>query len=235
MTEERQPQIQIKNIAKLYGDHHVQALADISLEIYRGEFVALMGASGCGKSTLLNIIGGIDRPTGGQVIFGNSELNKMTDEQLTRLRASKIGFVFQFFNLLSTLTVRENIALPLELLGKENRAAVRKRVDDMLEHVNMSKRADFYPALLSGGELQRTAIARALIHNPELILADEPTGNLDTENGLAILQLLHSINHEQKLTIVMATHSPEAASYAQRIFQIKDGHLVGESTECPDT
>jgi putative ABC transport system ATP-binding protein len=233
VIEQREPQIQVKNIAKLYGDHHVQALVDLSMDIDHGEFIALMGASGCGKSTLLNIIGGIDRPTGGQIVFNGTELNNMSDEQLTRLRASKIGFVFQFFNLLSTLTVRENIALPLELLGKDNRASVRKKVDDMLERVNISRRADFYPALLSGGELQRTAIARALIHSPELILADEPTGNLDTENGLAILQLLRSINQDQKLTVVMATHSPDAAAYAQRVLQIKDGHLVGESSECP--
>ena len=173
-------QVQIKNVAKLYGEHHVQALAGISLDIARGDFIALMGASGCGKSTLLNIMGGIDRASSGEVIFDSEDLSRMSDDQLTRLRANKVGFVFQFFNLLSTLTVRENVALPLELLGKSKGSEIRKKVDIMLERVNIAKRADFYPGLLSGGELQRTAIARALIHSPELILADEPTGNLDT-------------------------------------------------------
>ena len=235
MTEARQLQVQIKNVAKLYGDHKVQALSGISLDIARGGFIALMGASGCGKSTLLNIMGGIDRATSGEVLLDGSDLSKMNDDQLTKLRANKIGFVFQFFNLLSTMTVRENVALPLELLGKSSRAEIRQKVEIMLERANISKRAEFYPALLSGGELQRTAIARALIHSPALILADEPTGNLDTENGTAILDLLRTINTDDKLTIVMATHSPEAASYAQRVLHIKDGLLTGESTQCPVT
>jgi putative ABC transport system ATP-binding protein len=235
VTEARQLQVQIKNVAKLYGDHKVQALSGISLDILRGDFIALMGASGCGKSTLLNIMGGIDQATAGEVLLNDSDLGKMNDDQLTKLRANKIGFIFQFFNLLSTMTVRENVALPLELLGKWKRSEIHKKVDSMLERVNISKRAEFYPALLSGGELQRTAIARALIHSPELILADEPTGNLDTENGTAVLELLRTINQNDKLTIVMATHSPDAASYAQRVLHIKDGLLLGESRQCPVT
>jgi putative ABC transport system ATP-binding protein len=204
VSETGQPQIQIQDVAKLYGDHNVQALSGISLDIEHGEFIALMGASGCGKSTLLNIMGGIDRASSGSVLVNGDDLAQMDDDQLTRVRASKIGFIFQFFNLLSTLTVRENVALPLELLGKGKAVEIKNRVDQMLERVNIAKRADFYPAHLSGGELQRTAIARALIHSPQLILADEPTGNLDTENGIAILELLRTINREDGLTIVMA-------------------------------
>lgn len=232
MTGTKQLQVQLRDVAKLYGDHQVRALSGISMEIVRGEFIALMGASGCGKSTLLNIMGGIDRATSGMVTLNDQDLTTLNDDQLTKLRASKIGFIFQFFNLLSTLTVRENIALPLELLGKTRTAEVRKQVDRMMERVNIAQRGDFYPAHLSGGELQRTAIARALIHSPELILADEPTGNLDTENGIAILELLKSINTDDGLTIVIATHSPEAANYAHRLLRIKDGLLIGESEQC---
>jgi putative ABC transport system ATP-binding protein len=235
VSEIGQPQVQIKDVAKLYGDHNVQALSGISLDIAQGEFIALMGASGCGKITLLNIIGGIDRATSGSVLVNGDDLAKMNDDQLTRVRATKIGFIFQFFNLLSTLTVRENVALPLELLGKTKAADIRKKVDRILERVNISKRADFYPAHLSGGELQRTAIARALIHSPQLILADEPTGNLDTDNGIAILDLLRTINKEDGHTVVMATHSPEAAAYAHRMLKIKDGLLIRDSEQCPVT
>lgn len=235
MSVTEQKQVQIKDVAKIYGDHKVQALSGISLDIVQGEFIALMGASGCGKSTLLNIMGGIDRASSGSVLVNGDDLAKMNDDQLTTVRATKIGFIFQFFNLLSTLTVRENIALPLELLGKTRGEHMRKKVDVMMERVNIAKRADFYPAVLSGGELQRTAIARALIHSPQLVLADEPTGNLDTENGTAILDLLRTINKEDGLTIVMATHSPEAAAYAHRMLRIKDGLLVRDSEQCPVT
>jgi putative ABC transport system ATP-binding protein len=235
VNETGQQQIRIKDVAKLYGDHNVQALSGISLDIAQGEFIALMGASGCGKSTLLNIMGGIDRASSGSVLVNGDDLAKMNDDQLTRVRASKIGFIFQFFNLLSTLTVRENVALPLELLGKGKAVDIKKRVDQMLERVNIAQRGDFYPAHLSGGELQRTAIARALIHSPQLILADEPTGNLDTENGIAILELLTTINKEDGLTIVMATHSPEAAAYGHRMLRMKDGLFIEDTEQCPVT
>ncbi len=226
-------QIEVRKVTKTYGDHNVQALESVDLTVFRGQFVALTGASGCGKSTLLNILAGIDRPNSGSVMLDGAELTKLDDNSLTAMRAKKIGFVFQFFNLLSTLTVHENISLPLELLGKTSAADRRQKVDLMLERVQLKQRAAFYPAQLSGGEMQRTAIARALIHSPELILADEPTGNLDTENGSVILELLKQINEQNNLTIVMATHSEAAAAYAHRVIALKDGRMVGETTQCP--
>ena len=171
--------VQLSGVSKTYGDHMVTALSSINLSIDCGEFLAIMGPSGCGKSTLLNIIGGIDSPSAGQVLFEGENILGFSDEKLTALRRRNIGFIFQFFNLLSTLTV-ENVALPLEL---EHVAAkeVRQRVARSLESVDMTKRARFYPAQLSGGEMQRVAIARALIHSPKVVIADEPTGDLNAE------------------------------------------------------
>jgi putative ABC transport system ATP-binding protein len=226
-------QIEIRQVARTYGDHNVRALQSIDLSIKRGEFLALTGASGCGKSTLLNIIAGIDRPTSGSVLLEGADLTTLNDNALTAVRAKKIGFIFQFFNLLSTMTVEENVSLPLELSSKLNRTDCRQRVESMLERMQLKARAKFYPAQLSGGEMQRTAIARALIHSPELILADEPTGNLDTENGSIVLDFLKKINEEDGLTIVMATHSAVAASYAHRVISLKDGYMVGETAQCP--
>lgn len=224
--------VQLSEVGKTYGDHMVTALSSINLSIERGEFLAIMGPSGCGKSTLLNIIGGIDRPTAGQVFFEGENILGYSDEKLTALRRRNVGFVFQFFNLLSTLTVEENVALPLEL---EHVAAkeVRQAVAQSLESVDMTKRARFYPAQLSGGEMQRVAIARALIHAPKVVIADEPTGNLDTENGETVLQLIAKINREQGRTIVMATHSPDAAARASRLLQMRDGCITGEQKCCP--
>ena len=221
-------QIELQNVAKTYGDHNVHALESVSLSIKRGEFIALTGASGCGKSTLLNIIGGIDRPSSGSIRLGGRDLAKLNDNDLTAVRATKLGFIFQFFNLLSTMTVEENIALPLELAGKKSASEVRKNVAEILERVKLSQRAKFYPSQLSGGEMQRTAIARALIHSPEVILADEPTGNLDTENGTIILEMLRQINVDDKLTIIMATHSLDAAAYANRHIALKDGRMISQ-------
>ncbi len=236
MSAESKLQLQLLKVSKTYGEHNVNALANVDLNVRAREFVALMGPSGCGKSTLLNLVAGVDRPTSGQVLFGDDELTKMSDEQLTKMRAAKLGFVFQFFNLLSTLTVEENVSLPLELSKKIPTAEVRTRVAKMLDLLNLAPRAAFYPSQLSGGEMQRTAIARALIHQPEVILADEPTGNLDTQNGKAVLDLLKSI-HEgigaggtTAPTIIMATHSPEAASYAGRIIEMKDGVIVSDTS-----
>jgi putative ABC transport system ATP-binding protein len=233
MIEAREVQIEIRQVAKIYGDHNVRALQSIDLNIGRGEFLALTGASGCGKSTLLNIIAGIDRQTSGSVLLDGDDLTKLDDNALTAIRAKKIGFIFQFFNLLSTMTVAENISLPLELSSHLSKTESRQKVESMLERMQLKARAQFYPAQLSGGEMQRTAIARALVHSPELILADEPTGNLDTENGCIVLDLLKKINEEDGLTIVMATHSVVAASYAHRIILLKDGHMVGETAQCP--
>ncbi len=224
-------QLRVEAVSKTYGDHHVNAVKDVSLNFQSGEFAALMGPSGCGKSTLLNLMGGIDRPTSGRVWLDDKDLSALSDEEVTKIRGNRIGFIFQFFNLLSTLTVIENVALPLELAGRDGREC-QKQAIEMLALVGMEKRVKFYPSQLSGGEMQRTAIARALIHRPTLILADEPTGNLDSENGKAVLELLQSVNREFKPTIVMATHSQEAASYADRIIEVRDGIVFGDKQKC---
>ncbi len=224
--------VQLSGVSKTYGDHMVKALSNVDLTIAPGEFVALMGPSGCGKSTLLNIIGGIDRPTHGTVMFEHLDLLSAKDEELTTLRRTKVGFIFQFFNLLTTLTVAENVALPLELENARS-STVQEKVANVLSKVGMQQRANFYPSQLSGGEMQRVAIARALVHSPKIVVADEPTGNLDSENGLSILQLISEINREQKTAIVMATHSQEAASYACRLIEMRDGSIIGERPCCP--
>lgn len=220
-----QPIIDVRNLYKHYGEHHVNALKGISLSIQAGEFVALMGPSGCGKSTLLNILGTIDRPTEGDVLIRGEAVFQQNEKALTRFRRQQLGFIFQFFNLLTTLTVRENVALPLDLDPSLSESERSNAVSAMLERVGMSHRADFFPAQLSGGEMQRVAIARALVHQPHIILADEPTGNLDTENGEAVLQLLKSLSQEEGQVILMATHSGEAAAYANRIIRMRDGKI----------
>ncbi len=206
------------------------ALSDLSLTIDKAEFVALMGPSGCGKSTLLNLIAGIDKPSAGRIFIADSETTGMNDEQLTRFRRDKIGFVFQFFNLLSTLTAQENVALPLELAGRPAKE-IKERSVSMLEKVGLGPRLNFYPSQLSGGEMQRVAVARALVHSPELIIADEPTGNLDTENGAQILDLLRELCREHKQTAIMATHSEDAAALCDRIIRMKDGRLYQAEPE----
>lgn len=218
--------IRIENVSKKYDEHNVTALNKLSLTLERGEFVAIMGPSGCGKSTLLNLLAGIDRPSSGSIHIGETDISKMTDAQLTLLRRDKIGFIFQFFNLLSTLTAEENIALPLELSNSHGRSEIKAKCKQMLDRVGLAERASFYPSQLSGGEMQRIAIARAIIHAPELIVADEPTGNLDTENGEHILNLLSELCKQGGHTAIMATHSVEAAAYADRIVHMKDGHLL---------
>lgn len=221
--------IQIQNLQKQYGEHHVNALNGVSLDIAAGEFVALMGPSGCGKSTLLNILGTLDYPSSGAVQINGKEVFQQNETLLTRFRREKLGFIFQFFNLMSTLTVYENISLPLDLAASTTEAQRRKAVNAMLDKVGMSHRANFLPAQLSGGEMQRVAIARALIHKPQIILADEPTGNLDSENGESVLRLLKNLSSnfstESPPVILMATHSEEAARHASRIIQMKDGQI----------
>lgn len=218
--------LELRGVSKKYSDHDVNALRDVSLSLGGGDFVAICGPSGCGKSTLLNIVGLIDKPSSGSVILDGEELNSLDDEKLTVLRGRRIGFVFQFFNLLSTLTIEENVALPLELSGQTKEADIRKKVGDLLERVGIAKRAKFYPSQLSGGEMQRAAIARAVIHAPQILVADEPTGNLDSESGTVILELLKQLNESDNQTIVMATHSAEAASYASRRVDMRDGRIV---------
>lgn len=226
--------ISIKEVTKTYGEHQVHALKSVNLEIQRSGFACLMGQSGCGKSTLLNLIAGLDTPTSGSIIFDGANLEKLSDEELTRVRGVKIGFVFQFFNLLSTLTVEENVSLPLELGGKVSEKERKSRVEEILARVSMSERIKFYPSQLSGGEMQRVAIARALVHKPLLLVADEPTGNLDSENGRLVLDLLKELNRELGQTIVMATHSDEAAAAGDRLIRMKDGAIVADSLLAAD-
>lgn len=216
----------IENLSKKYAEHNVMALAGLSLSIDKAEFVALMGPSGCGKSTLLNLIAGIDKADSGKIIIAGTDISTMNDDELTLFRRDKIGFVFQFFNLLSTLTAQENVSLPLELAGKFTQTEIARRASEILERVGLGARRQFYPSQLSGGEMQRVAVARALIHNPELIIADEPTGNLDTENGAQILDLLRQLCRENKQTALMATHSTEAATLCDRTIRMKDGKLL---------
>jgi putative ABC transport system ATP-binding protein len=200
----------------------VAALRGVSFVAEGGDFIALMGPSGCGKSTLLHIVGGMDRPTRGQVSLGGVALDSLSEDELARVRRKKIGFVFQFFNLLPTLTVAENVALPLMLDGaRHSQASERARA--MLGRVGLADRATHFPAELSGGEMQRAAVARAIITQPGLILADEPTGNLDSDSGTQVMNLLEGLNRELGLTIILATHSIEAARYARRTFHMRDG------------
>ncbi len=221
--------VRVQNVSKKYKDHNVLALQNVNLNIARGKLVALMGPSGCGKTTLLNCLGGLDVPDEGSITIGDSSLSSMNEMQLTILRRQKIGFVFQFFNLLPTLSVTENVALPLQLNGGLSSKEIDTRVLEVLEKLSISERRTFYPAQLSGGEMQRTAVARAIVHKPQLILADEPTGNLDSANGIAVLNILQKLCRDQNETIIMATHSPDAAEYADLVVHMKDGQITEPS------
>ncbi len=216
--------LRVDNVHKTYtgGESKVEAVRGVSFTMDRGEFVALMGPSGCGKSTLLHLCGAMDRPTKGFITIENTNLADLNDDRLTRLRRQRIGFVFQFFNLLPTLTVQENVALPLLLEGGADREA-NERVHKLVDRVGLSHRAKHFPQQLSGGEMQRAAIARAVIHEPALLIADEPTGNLDSENGARILDLITEVNRDLGITVLLATHSREVASTAGRIFFMRDG------------
>jgi putative ABC transport system ATP-binding protein len=205
----------------------VVALRRVSLTLAAGEFVAVMGPSGCGKSTLLHVCGAMDRPTSGSVRIGQQDLATLDDGALTRLRRETIGFVFQFFNLLPMLTVRENIALP-RLLGGANSAQTLAEATTMATRVGLGHRLDHRPAQLSGGEMQRAAIARALVHRPTLLIADEPTGNLDSANGARVLELLVELHRETGVSILLATHAEEVAALAHRVVRMKDGVIERE-------
>ncbi len=218
--------VEVRNVAKRYeGKRTVHALQGVSFRVEKGEMVATMGPSGSGKSTLLNILGGLDRPSEGFVIIDGTDLSALNDNALTRLRREKIGFVFQFFNLLPTLTARENIALPLHLAGVPRKEAA-SRAGELLEVVGLADRHDHLPDELSGGEQQRVAMARALVLRPPLILADEPTGNLDSHNGREILSLFKKLQRQFGTTVIMVTHDPVAAAVCGRILSMKDGRLA---------
>jgi putative ABC transport system ATP-binding protein len=220
--------IQLENVSRHYGDGKaVRALDNLSLEIDRGERVALMGPSGSGKSTLLNLICGLDEPTSGVVNIDGVNIGSLDDDARTRLRREKIGMVFQTFNLLATLTALENVSLPLRLQGLSRREADH-RAKAMLERVGLSGRVTHRPDELSGGERQRIAIARALIFQPPILLADEPTGNLDSKTGEEILGLLDDLHREFNTTILMVTHNEEAAAHCDRILRLRDGRVVKE-------
>ena len=203
----------------------VQALRGVDLELEEGSFTALMGPSGCGKSTLLQLCGAMEPPTQGELALQGVDLHSAGDEALTRLRREKVGFVFQSFNLLPTLTVMENVALPLRLAGKKYVEA-EQAARQWLERVEMDQRRFHFPSQLSGGERQRVAIARALAHQPVLVIADEPTGNLDSANGKRVVELLQSVNRETRVTILLATHDPMVAAAAGRQLRMKDGQFV---------
>ena len=203
----------------------VQALRGVDLELEAGSFTALMGPSGCGKSTLLQLCGAMEPPTRGELTLQGVPLHSAGDEALTRLRREKVGFVFQSFNLLPTLTVMENVALPLRLAGRKY-AEAEQAARQWLERVEMDRRRSHFPSQLSGGERQRVAIARALAHQPVLVIADEPTGNLDSANGQRVVELLQSVNRETEVTILLATHDPAVAAAAGRQLRMKDGQFV---------
>ena len=207
------------------ASERVRALDDVSLEIASGQFVAVMGRSGCGKSTLLHLAGALDFPTSGQVRLDGVATDQLNEAGLTKLRREKIGFVFQSFQLLNTLSVVENVEVPLLLAGA---AKARPRAMERLADVGLAELAHRMVHQLSGGQMQRVAIARALVHTPRLILADEPTGNLDTATGNAILELLQLICSEQQVTVLMATHSEEASAMAHTIVRMRDGHVIDE-------
>jgi putative ABC transport system ATP-binding protein len=218
------PLLTAENLQKTYvtGEARVTALAGVSFAVEKGDFVALMGPSGCGKSTLLHLCGAMDRASSGTIRLNDRDLSALGDDELTRVRREQVGFVFQFFNLLPTLTVADNIALPCLLAGMKDQDAER-RARALAERVGIAHRLTHYPQQISGGEMQRAAIARALIHQPALLVADEPTGNLDSENGANVLGLIKELNKELNVTVVLATHAADVAAAAARILRMKDG------------
>lgn len=219
--------LKVEKLTKVYGkgDNKVVALDDVSFSVDKGEFVAIVGASGSGKSTLLHLLGGVDRPTSGKVFINGTDIFKMNDDKLAIFRRRQIGLIYQFYNLLPILNVKENITLPLELDGvKPN----DKEVDELIKSLGLERRSEHLPNELSGGQQQRTSIGRALITKPAIILADEPTGNLDSKASEEIVGLLKKSNKELKQTIIMITHNLEIAKMADRVIKLEDGKIVGD-------
>jgi putative ABC transport system ATP-binding protein len=221
------PLIELRNLSKAYeeGDRHRVVLREATVGIARGELAVLVGRSGSGKSTLLNLISGIDLPDSGDIIIDGIQVSALSERERTLFRRDRIGFVFQFFNLIPTLTVEENLLLALELKGRV-RPEQRRAALDLLAEVGLADRAGSYPDRLSGGEQQRVAVARALANDPLLVLADEPTGNLDLETGLQVLEILDRLTRQAGKTMVMVTHSQEVVGLADRVFRVEDGRLV---------
>ena len=219
--------IEIRKLCKSFGEkwNRAQVLNNVSLTVDKGEFISLMGASGSGKSTLLYLLGGLDTPDSGEILLNGKDISRMRDKELSKLRREGMGFVFQFFNLVQNLTVEDNILLPLVMDGKDPRQ-YRDRVNEILETVGLSDKRRSYPDQLSGGQQQRCAIARAVIFEPQILLADEPTGNLDSKNGNEIMKLFSRINQEQGITILMVTHSQECAAYSDREITLSDGQIT---------
>jgi len=226
--------VETLGLEKVYGEgtNEVRALRDVTLEFPDGEFAAIMGPSGSGKSTLLHILGALDKPTSGRVIVGKTELSGLSDKKLTLLRRERMGFVFQFFNLIPTLTAEENVLLPVLIAGKKP-GQYAERLDELLDLVKLTGRRTHRPDELSGGEQQRVALARALIKHPDIILADEPTGNLDSKTGAEVLELLRESAARFEQTILMVTHDPRAAATSDRAVFLSDGRVVDEAID-PD-
>ena len=226
--------LNLRHVSKSYREAQTRrtVLEDIDLAVERGEFVAVTGRSGTGKSTLLNLISGIDVPDSGAVVLDGVDIAALGERERTLKRRYAVGFVFQFFNLIPTLSVAENLMLPLELIGRD-RVTARVRVSDMLERVDLASRAESFPDRLSGGEQQRVAVARALVHEPDLVLADEPTGNLDVETGRKVLTLLSGLSRDAGRTLIIVTHSEEAAARADRVLRIEDGRIREDTRHSP--
>jgi putative ABC transport system ATP-binding protein len=223
------PVLSLRGVTKTIdtGTHRVEILKGISFDISRGEFVAVMGASGSGKSTLLGLVAGLDTPTSGSIRIEGEEISRLSEDALAVLRGRKIGFVFQSYQLIPTLTAEENVLLPAELAG-EDPASAQQRARDLLRAVGLEERLGHYPVQLSGGEQQRVALARAFIRQPPLLLADEPTGNLDSVNGQHVLELLLELNRREGATLVLVTHDRELASHATRIITLRDGQILSD-------
>ncbi|MBL8021700.1 MAG: ABC transporter ATP-binding protein [Leptospirales bacterium] len=216
--------IEVKHLTRSYGSvSPLTVLHNVSLKVEAGEFVAITGPSGSGKSTLMGLMAGLDRPTSGQVFIQNEDITQASENELSRLRGEKVGFVFQNFLLMQTLTALENTMLPAEILGRE---LAEKRARELLARVGLGERVDHYPSQLSGGEMQRVAIARAFINTPPVLFADEPTGNLDSKNGQKIVELLLELNRTYESTLILITHNPELARLSNREIRLKDGRIV---------